>query len=89
MLQWLFVCFCVCVFSFPSSSLPHPLSLSCSLSFSPFPLAAAAARAGGASTANGVEMFVGQAAAQFRLFTDGVEPPVELMTKVVVDSLKA
>lgn len=31
-------------------------------------------------------MFVGQAADQFRLFT-GKEPPVELMRRVVLDSL--
>jgi len=31
-------------------------------------------------------MFVGQAADQFRLFT-GKEAPVELMSKVVLDSL--
>lgn len=46
------------------------------------------AKAGGASTANGVEMFVGQAAEQFRFFTAGAEPPVDLMTSVVVSSLQ-
>lgn len=35
----------------------------------------------------GDTMFVGQAADQFRLFT-GKEPPVELMSRVVLDSLK-
>lgn len=35
---------------------------------------------------SGVEMFVGQAAEQFRLFT-GVEPPVDLMRTTVVDAL--
>lgn len=40
----------------------------------------------GAVAVSGVEMFVGQAAEQFRLFT-GVEPPVDLMRKTVVDAL--
>lgn len=44
------------------------------------------AAAGGAEVANGVEMFVGQAAAQFRYFT-GRDAPVDLMTRVVVESL--
>lgn len=35
----------------------------------------------------GDTMFVGQAADQFRLFT-GREPPVDLMSQVVLDSLK-
>ena len=35
----------------------------------------------------GEMMFVGQAADQFRLFT-GVEPPVELMRRVLLDSLQ-
>lgn len=41
----------------------------------------------GCATVSGLEMFVGQAAEQFRLFTD-LEPPVELMRQVVVDSLQ-
>eukprot|EP00899_Mesostigma_viride_P021194 jgi/Mesvir1/29076/Mv18382-RA.1 len=42
----------------------------------------------GATAVTGVDMFVGQAAEQFRLFT-GLEAPVDLMEKVVVDSLTA
>ena len=45
------------------------------------------AEAEGAVAVSGVEMFVGQAAEQFLLFT-GEEPPVELMRKVVVDALQ-
>jgi 3-dehydroquinate dehydratase/shikimate dehydrogenase len=41
----------------------------------------------GCAVVTGDEMFVGQAADQFRLFTE-VEPPVELMRQVVLDSLK-
>ena len=37
-------------------------------------------------TVSGLEMFVGQAAEQFRLFT-GLQPPVDLMRQVVLDSL--
>ena len=45
------------------------------------------AREQGALTVSGVEMFIGQAAEQFRLFT-GEEPPVELMRQVVMDKLQ-
>lgn len=45
------------------------------------------AAAAGCAVVTGDEMFVGQAAHQFRLFT-GEEAPVELMRKVVLDSLK-
>ena len=45
------------------------------------------AAAAGCVTVSGLEMFVGQAAEQFRLFTQ-LEPPVELMRQVVVDSLR-
>ena len=34
-------------------------------------------------------MFVGQAADQFRLFTGGAEPPVELMQKTLTDAINA
>ncbi len=44
------------------------------------------ARAKGARTLNGVPMFVRQGAEQFRLWT-GVEPPVEIMTRVVEQAL--
>jgi shikimate 5-dehydrogenase len=44
------------------------------------------AKAAGCQTVSGVEMFVRQAADQFSLFT-GLEPPVELMREVVMDSL--
>ena len=37
-------------------------------------------------TVSGLEMFVGQAAEQFRLFTR-LQPPVNLMRQVVLDSL--
>ena len=50
--------------------------------------AAQDAAAAGCITVSGLEMFVGQAAEQFRLFTQ-LEPPVELMRQVVVDSLQA
>lgn len=40
----------------------------------------------GCAVVDGVQMFVGQALEQFKLFT-GQEPPVELMTSVVEDSL--
>ena len=43
-------------------------------------------QAAGSVVVTGDLMFVGQAADQFRLFT-GVEPPVALMHKVVLDSL--
>ena len=45
------------------------------------------AREQGALTVSGVEMFIGQAAEQFRLFT-GEEPPAELMRQVVMDNLQ-
>lgn len=41
----------------------------------------------GCQTVSGVEMFVGQAAQQFQLFT-GKDAPVDLMRKVVIDDLK-
>ncbi len=44
------------------------------------------ARAAGCVTVSGLEMFVGQAADQFRLFT-GQEPPVDLMRRVTLNSL--
>lgn len=44
------------------------------------------AKAAGSIPISGLEMFVGQAADQFRLFT-GKEAPVDLMRKVVLDSL--
>lgn len=46
------------------------------------------ARARGAEVLGGVEMFVAQGAAQFRLFT-GREPPVDLMRQVVMGALLA
>ncbi|GLI68149.1 hypothetical protein VaNZ11_012486 [Volvox africanus] len=45
------------------------------------------ARAGGATPVDGLQMFVGQALEQFRLFTGGVEPPAELMERTVLDSM--
>jgi shikimate 5-dehydrogenase len=42
----------------------------------------------GCAVVSGVEMFIGQAVEQFRLFTK-MEPPEELMRKVVMDSLLA
>ncbi|KAL4425636.1 hypothetical protein ABPG75_009652 [Micractinium tetrahymenae] len=45
------------------------------------------AAAAGCKVVTGDTMFVGQAADQFRLFT-GKEAPVELMSRVVLDSLK-
>ena len=45
-------------------------------------------QAAGCAVVTGEKMFVGQAAEQFRLFT-GMVPPVDLMTQVVLDSLKA
>lgn len=44
------------------------------------------AAAAGCTTVDGLEMFVGQAAEQFKLFT-GAEPPVELMRTTVLASL--
>ena len=44
------------------------------------------AAAAGCKVVTGDTMFVGQAADQFRLFT-GKEAPVDLMTRVVLDSL--
>ena len=38
---------------------------------------------------DGLQMFVGQAADQFRLFTGGAEPPVELMQKTLADAISA
>ena len=40
----------------------------------------------GCRTVNGLDMFVGQAAEQYRLFT-GLEAPVELMEATVLESL--
>ncbi|EFJ45882.1 hypothetical protein VOLCADRAFT_82062 [Volvox carteri f. nagariensis] len=45
------------------------------------------ARAGGAVPVDGLQMFVGQALEQFRLFTGGLEPPAALMEKTVMDNL--
>ena len=45
------------------------------------------AKEAGCVTVSGLEMFVGQAAEQFRLFT-GLQPPVDLMRQVVLDSLR-
>jgi shikimate 5-dehydrogenase len=45
------------------------------------------ARAAGAQTINGVEMFVRQAAAQFRTWTD-LPAPMEVMREVVVRRLQ-
>ena len=44
------------------------------------------AAAAGCAVVTGDSMFVGQAADQFRLFT-GAEPPVDLMRRVVLESL--
>ena len=55
----------------------HPTHPSCS-----------EAAAAGCTVVTGETMFVGQAADQFRLFT-GKEPPVELMRRVVLESLGA
>ncbi|KAG2426447.1 hypothetical protein HXX76_011678 [Chlamydomonas incerta] len=44
------------------------------------------ARAGGATPVDGLQMFVGQALEQFRLFT-GAEPPAELMERTVEESM--
>ncbi len=44
------------------------------------------AREAGARTMNGIPMFVGQGAEQFRLWT-GHEPPIEVMTRVVENAL--
>ncbi len=41
----------------------------------------------GSNTASGLEMFVGQAAAQFKLFT-GKEPDVNLMRQAVLNASK-
>lgn len=57
-------------------SLPQP---------SPNPCCSEAAAAG-CTVVTGETMFVGQAADQFRLFT-GQEAPVELMRRVVLESL--
>lgn len=38
---------------------------------------------------DGLQMFVGQAADQFRLFTGGAEPPVQLMQKTLADAISA
>ena len=46
------------------------------------------ARQRGCTTASGIEMFVRQAARQFRLFT-GQEPPVEYMMETLRKSLSA
>ncbi|GLC40828.1 hypothetical protein PLESTF_001042000 [Pleodorina starrii] len=47
------------------------------------------ARDGGATPVDGLQMFVGQALEQFRFFTDGSEPPAELMERTVLDSMGA
>jgi shikimate 5-dehydrogenase len=44
------------------------------------------ARQSGCKVVTGLEMFVGQAAMQFRLFT-GQAPPVALMRQLVLDSM--
>ena len=44
------------------------------------------ARAAGCTPISGLEMFVGQAADQFKLFT-GKDAPVDLMRQTVLDSL--
>jgi shikimate 5-dehydrogenase len=44
------------------------------------------AEAEGCKTVSGLEMFVGQAAQQFELFT-GHKAPVDLMRKATLDSL--
>lgn len=41
----------------------------------------------GCITVSGLEMFVGQAAEQFKLFT-GMPAPVELMRRATLDSLQ-
>jgi len=46
------------------------------------------AKASGAKTVNGVSMLVYQGAEAFRLWT-GIEPPVELMKKTVLEALQA
>jgi shikimate 5-dehydrogenase len=43
-------------------------------------------KAAGCVTVDGLEMFVGQAAVQFKLFT-GLEPPVQLMRETVLAPL--
>ena len=45
------------------------------------------AREAGAVTVDGLQMFIGQAAEQFRLFT-GHDAPVELMRSTVLASLR-
>ncbi|PNW80154.1 hypothetical protein CHLRE_08g380201v5 [Chlamydomonas reinhardtii] len=45
------------------------------------------AKAGGATPVDGLQMFVGQALEQFRLFTGGSEPPAELMERTVEESM--
>ena len=45
------------------------------------------AKAAGCATVDGLEMFVGQAAAQFKFFT-GLNAPVDLMRKTVLQSLQ-
>lgn len=47
------------------------------------------ASAAGCTTVSGLEMFVRQAAEQFRFWFEGVEVPVKLMRQVVVDSLES
>ena len=44
------------------------------------------ARAAGCKTVSGLEMFIGQAAEQFELFT-AQKAPVDLMRQVVLNSL--
>jgi len=45
------------------------------------------ARRRGVLGVDGLQMFLGQAAEQFKLFTGGIEPPMELMRDVVLKSL--
>lgn len=47
------------------------------------------AKAAGCVIVSGLEMFVRQAAEQFRLWHPGVEPPIVLMRQVVLDNLRA
>ncbi len=52
----------------------------------PWPAHLQDAAAAGCAPISGLEMFVGQAADQFQLFT-GKEAPIDLMRQVVLDSL--
>lgn len=52
--------------------------------------AAQDARQAGCITINGLEMFLGQAAEQYRLFMHGREPPpARAMRKIIVDHVAA